>query len=69
MPINQVLSKQNWTPGNWVKIGFLKLKILTYLPTPGDHQPDKYFLTNGKGSLYAFTPHHGLKRLTQVDLF
>ena len=61
MPINPH-GRQNWTPGNIVKIGFLKLKVLAVIPTPGDYKPDQYILESPTGKLYTFTPHHGLKR-------
>jgi hypothetical protein len=61
MPITH--TRQNWTPGETVKIGFLKLKILNILPTPGDYRPDKYILTDGKGNIFEFVPHYGLEKV------
>lgn len=61
MPITR--TRQNWTPGETVNIGFLRLKVLNLIPTPGDHRPDKYILTDGKGNFYEFTPHHGLEKI------
>jgi uncharacterized small protein (DUF1192 family) len=54
-------SKQNWTVGSTVKVGFLQLKIVAAIPTPNDSLPDVYFLTNLAGDkLYQFVPHQGL---------
>jgi len=61
MPVTN--TRQNWTPGETVKIGFLSLKILAVIPTPGDYKPDKYRLSDPKGNLYEFTPHHGLEKI------
>ena len=60
-------SKQNWEIGSQVRVGFLTLKVIARVPTPGDGAPDAYFLTNLSGDkLYEFVPHHGL-RLTSLD--
>ena len=56
-------SKQNWTIGNKVNIGFLKgLEIVSIELTPGDSLPDIYHLISGTGIKYAFTPHNGLNK-------
>lgn len=54
-------TKQDWTPGASVKVGFLTLEVVECIPTPGDHRPDDYRLWSPKsGKKYTFTPHHGL---------
>ena len=54
-------TKQDWTPGNAVKVGFLTLEVVEAIPTPGDGRPDDYRLWNiNTGKKYTFTPHHGL---------
>lgn len=64
MPIKH--SKQNWTIGQTVKVGFLSLKVIEFTPTPGDHRPDTYTLVGTKGARYIFTPHYGLERIAGV---
>jgi len=54
-------TKQNWTVGSTVKVGFLSLKVIEIIPTPGDGLPDQYLLENSKGKQYIFTPHYGLE--------
>ena len=56
-------SKQDWSVGATVKVGFLTLTVREIVPTPGDYRPDKYVLESAKGVRYEFTPHHGLERL------
>lgn len=56
-------SKQNWTPGNMVKVGFMTLKVIEAIPTPGDYLPDKYLLEGKNGKRYYFTPHNGLESI------
>lgn len=54
-------SKQNWTVGAVVKVGFHSLKIRAICQTPGDGLPDAYILTNlAESRLYKFIPHNGL---------
>ena len=48
--------KQSWKVGNWVKVGFLRLKIL-------ELDGDWYILGSAKGIRYAFTPYHGIVKL------
>jgi hypothetical protein len=58
-------SKQNWTVGSTVKVGFLTLVVKAAIATPGDGLPDVYFLANVAGTkLYEFTPHVGLRSVT-----
>lgn len=59
-----ISSKQTWTPGNIVKVGFLSLRVLELIPTPGDYRPDVYLLESLDSSKqYEFTPHFGLTRI------
>ncbi len=56
--------KQDWSPGRMVKVGFMNLRVLECIPTPGDYMPDMYVLENPKnGQQYEFTPHHGLEKV------
>lgn len=54
-------ARQDWTPGNTVKVGFLSLKVIAKIATPGNYLPDQYALEGG-GRFYRFIPHHGLER-------
>ena len=53
-------TKQQWTPGQTVKVGFLSLRVVQAVPTPGDHAPDAYVLISMKGTYYRFVPHNGI---------
>lgn len=56
-------SKQVWQVGETVKVGFLNLRILAKVATPGNYLPDQYALTDKTGErFYRFIPHHGLER-------
>lgn len=55
-------TKQNWTPGQTVRVGFLTLTIVEKVATPGNWLPDQYVLTNRSGAFYKFIPHNGLTR-------
>jgi hypothetical protein len=57
-------SKQNWQIGATVKVGFLNLRVIGKVPTPGDFAPDAYALESTGGSLkfYRFVPHNGLTK-------
>lgn len=57
---NRSRTKQDWTPGATVKVGFMKLTVLRKVATPGDFYPDVYHLTATNGRAYTFQPHHGL---------
>lgn len=59
-------TKQIWQPGEIVNVGFMKLRVLGLVPTPGDHAPDAYVLGATNGNIYRFVPHRGLVRC--VDL-
>lgn len=59
-------SKQNWVPGQTVRVGFLSLVVLAAVPTPGDGQPDAYVLARGE-SVYKFIPHFGLQKISRQE--
>ncbi len=52
-------SKQNWAIGEWVKIGFMKLKIES-VKAVKDGMPDIYTMVSETGKKYEFIPHNGL---------
>ena len=57
-------SRQQWTPGQQVRVGFLTLTVRAAVATPGDFAPDAYILTNGAGTqAYKFVPHRGLEKI------
>ena len=61
--INAHRSKQDWSIGNTVKVGFMTLKI-TDCKAVKDGLPDIYYLVNEKnGNKYEFIPHNGLERI------
>jgi len=61
-------AKQNWAVSEVVKVGFLTLRVLAKVATPGDYKPDLYALTNKDGSrFYQFVPHNGLSRCDSLD--
>ncbi len=56
-------SKQNWTIGNVVKVGFLQLRVLG-VKAVKDGLPDIYTLESLDGQKrYEFIPHNGLARV------
>ena len=56
-------TKQDWQPGNEVKVGFLRLRVIGWR-AEYDYMPDIYTLESLDGSKrYEFIPHHGLKRI------
>lgn len=56
-------TKQTWDVGATVKVGFMTLKVLAAVPTPGDYAPDAYVLTDATGTrFYRFVPHNGCER-------
>lgn len=60
-------TKQNWTVGETVKVGFLSgLVVLAAQPTPGDYMPDAYLLKRGE-SFYRFVPHNGLQKIDAAE--
>lgn len=61
-------SAQNWSLGALVKVGFMNLKVLAAVPTPGDYAPDAYLLGNLAGDrFYKFVPHNGLEKITRNE--
>lgn len=56
-------SKQNWTVGATVKVGFLSLTVIAAVATPGDYKPDAYVLSS-KTAFYEFVPHNGLNKIS-----
>ncbi len=61
-------TKQNWTSGQTVKVGFMSLMVVQCIPTPGDFAPDAYILSNAaRTQLYKFVPHNGLEKLSTDD--
>ncbi len=56
-------SKQDWTPGSEVKVGFMRLRVLS-VEAIKDSLPDIYTLESLDGTKrYEFIPHNGLSRL------
>ena len=52
-------TKQNWSIGEWVKVGFMKLKVVG-ARAEKDGMPDIYSLESANGKKYEFIPHNGL---------
>ncbi len=62
------MAKQDWSVGEFVKVGFLRLRVLAKVATPGNWLPDQYALTDATGSrFYRFVPHNGLTRCASLD--
>lgn len=58
-------TKQDWSVGSTVKIGFLSLIVRGAYETPGDYKPDAYLLSNDKQTnFYRFVPHNGLEKIS-----
>ena len=56
-------TKQNWTPGSTVKVGFLSLRVIAARAVK-DWLPDIYTMESLDGSKrYEFIPHNGLVRI------
>ncbi len=56
-------TKQNWNTGEVVKVGFLKLRVVS-ARAEFDGMPDIYTLESLDGSKrYEFIPHNGLTRI------
>lgn len=61
--INQTRSKQSWNIGDTVKVGFMRLKVVS-VRAEKDWKPDIYTLESLDGSKrYEFIPHYGLSRV------
>lgn len=57
-------TRQDWTIGSTVKVGFLRLRVLGTIATPGNYRPDEYALESLDGTaFYRFTPHYGIARV------
>lgn len=56
-------TKQDWTIGSVVKVGFLSLRVIS-MRAEYDYLPDIYTLESLDGSKhYEFIPHNGLRRI------
>ena len=56
-------TRQDWTPGNTVRVGFLTLKVID-VKAVYDGLPDIYTLESLDGrKRYEFIPHNGLNRI------
>ena len=56
-------TRQDWSPGKIVKVGFLQLRVLGFRQVY-DYLPDIYTLESLDGSKrYEFIPHNGLTRI------
>ena len=56
-------TKQDWSPGSIVKVGFLKLRVIS-VEAVKDGMPDIYTLESLDGrKRYEFIPHNGLTRI------
>lgn len=55
-------TKQDWTIGKQVKVGFLTLTVKDARQTPNDGLPDVYLLERN-GKFYEFVPHNGLTQI------
>ena len=56
-------TKQDWSTGSIVKVGFLKLRVVG-VEAVIDGMPDIYTLESLDGrKSYEFIPHHGLSRI------
>jgi hypothetical protein len=61
--------RQDWTPGNVVRVGFMQLRILGYQAVK-DYLPDIYTLSNLAGDkYYEFVPHNGVIRIEKSEAF
>jgi hypothetical protein len=61
-------SKQTWEVGETVRVGFLTLRVLAKVATPGNWLPDQYALTDATGQrFYRFVPHHGVTRCADLN--
>ena len=61
-------SKQDWTVGQTVKVGFLaNLQVVAVIATPGDFAPDAYILSRNE-QFYSFVPHNGLSKIDEYEV-
>lgn len=54
-------TKQDWSIGKIVKVGFMKLEVIA-VKAVKDGMPDIYTLKSNN-NLYEFIPHNGLYRI------
>lgn len=59
-------TKQVWTSGSIVKVGFMTLTVVAAIATPGDYKPDAYIVAS-KTQAYLFIPHNGLEKITNDE--
>ena len=60
-------TKQDWTVGNIVKVGFLRLRVLGARAVKDD-MPDIYDMESIDGTKrYEFIPHNGLRKLYDYE--
>lgn len=57
-------TKQDWSIGNIVKVGFMKLEVVA-VEAIKDGMPDIYTLKSSNGKMYEFIPHNGLIAINQ----
>lgn len=58
-------TKQDWTIGSWVNVGFLKLKVIKIYPPKMVYPKTTYLLKSKTGKLFYFEPYKGLSQ--QID--
>ena len=59
---------QVWEVGETVKVGFMRLRVLAKVATPGNWLPDQYALTDSTGEkFYRFIPHNGCERVSNLS--
>lgn len=56
-----IKTKQNWTIGQTMKVGFLSLEVVKV-------KGNEYFLKSTKNVYYSFTPYTGLVRLADYSM-
>ena len=56
-------SKQDWSIGSLVNVGFMKNLEVLKIEAIKDGLPDIYTLRSAKGVLYEYIPHNGLFRI------
>lgn len=60
-------SKQDWSVGKLVNVGFMKLTVVKAGIDIKDFMPDIYLLKNNKNEIYEFIPHNGLSKCKLVN--
>ena len=60
-------TKQNWTIGETVKVGFMVLRVKAFKAVK-DYLPDLYLLESlDHQKFYEFIPHNGLAKLSRDE--